>query len=246
VALYRDRVNGVGWELGNSQVFALLSRIYLGQMARLAGEWPAAAEEASRRGDLHAAITLRSGHTSLVWLAADDPARAKANLAEAAELGRHSRWSTQHDYFDLFAWANLEIYEGTPAAACERLKAGWPGLEKSYLLKLQFVRVIMTELRGRAALAAGDLDAAARDAKRLLGEKPAWAHALGQMLSAAVTAGRGRLAPWKEAATQLDACGLKLHAACARRRAGSHDELLTTELRAPDKFLRLYCPTPPR
>jgi hypothetical protein len=234
--LYRDRCSGVGWELGNAQFFALLSRLYLGQMSRLARDWPQAAREAERRGDLHGAITLRSGHTTLVWLARDDAARARRDLEEAARLGSRNRWSTQHDYYDLFAHANLELYEGNAAAARERLAKGWAGLRKSFLLRLEFVRVIMIELRGRAALAAGDGHAAMSDARRLLAERAEWARALGALLQAGTTKS------YTDAATQLDAVGLRLHAACARRRAGTSEELLDQELRNVDRFLQLYCP----
>src|SRR5262249_34446023 len=91
VALYRDRSGGSGWELGNAQLFALLSRLYLGELARLGREWPEAAREASVRGDLHGAISLRTGHTALVWLALDDPESARRDLDEAAQLGARSR-----------------------------------------------------------------------------------------------------------------------------------------------------------
>jgi eukaryotic-like serine/threonine-protein kinase len=235
VALYRDRCSGVGWELGNSQFFALLSRIYLGELSRVAGEWPDAARQASRRGDLHAAISLHTGHTALVWLARDDVERAKKDLEEAARLGARARWSTQHDYYDLFAHANIDLYEGRAKEARERLAAGWRGLKKSFLLRLQLVRVIMIELRARAALACGDRDAALRDARRLAAENAPWAQALGLLTSANTTA------TYTEAAARLDAAGLRLHAACARRRAGAADEIAVA---APDKFVALYCPAP--
>jgi hypothetical protein len=214
----------------------MLSRLYLGQMTRLADEWPEAAREAQRRGDLHGAITLRTGHTSLVWLARDDAARARRDLEDAARLGAKHRWSTQHDYYDLFALANLELYEGNAVGARERLRAGWAALKKSFLLRLEFVRVIMIELRGRAALAAGDRNAALVDARRLAGERAEWARALGALLSA------GTPGAYTDAATRLDAAGLRLHAACARKRAGASDQLLDGELRAQDRFVQLYCP----
>jgi hypothetical protein len=166
-----------------------------------------------------------------VYLYKGDVERAKSDLAEAARLGARTRWSTQHDYYDLFAHANVEIYEGHAPAARERLQKGWGGLKKSFLLQLQFVRIIMIDLRARAALASGDRDAALRDARRLEAEKVPWAQALAALLAA------DSAAEYNEAAARCDAAGMRLHAACARRRAGRIEEV-------PDPFVQLYCPAP--
>src|SRR5262249_54660085 len=87
-------------------------------------------------------------------------------------------------------------------------------------------------LRARAALAAAPaaaepgplLHAAERDARRLRRERIAWAEALAQLVRAGVAARRrdadGARQLLEDAAGRLEAAGLRLHAAAARRRLG--------------------------
>ena len=82
-------------------------------------------------------------------------------------------WLTQRAYYDLFAEAHLDLYAGDARAADARMTAGWPVLEKSFLLGLSQIKLVMLELRARAALAAA---AGAADPRLAAVEK--WARVL--------------------------------------------------------------------
>src|SRR5262249_50092926 len=121
---------------------------------------------------------------------------------------------------------------GRGSSAWERVTGQWPALARSYLLRVQQVRIFLLHLRARAALAAAPaaaepgplLQAAARDAGLLGRERIAWAKALAQLVSAGVAMGRhdagGARHLLEDAAGRLEAAGLRLHAAAARRRLG--------------------------
>src|SRR5262249_4520766 len=97
---------------------------------------------------------------------------------------------------------------------------------------VQQVRIFLLHLRARAALAAapaaaapGPLwHAAERDARLLRRERIAWAEALAQLVRAGVAMGRhdagGARQRLEDAAGRLEAAGLHLQAAVARRRLG--------------------------
>jgi hypothetical protein len=108
------------------------------------------------------------------------------------------------------------------------MTAQWPALARSYLSRVQQVRIILLHLRARAALAAEEqgpsLHAAEGEARLLRRERIAWAEALAQLVRAGVAMGRhdagGVRQLLEDAAGRLEAVGLRLHAAAARRRLG--------------------------
>ena len=236
--LYRERCSGVGWELGNTQVFAVLSLVYLGELAQLRERLPRAAREAEERGDLHAMITLRSGHAALAWLADDDPESARREVDAMSRVREKQQWSTQRAYYEPFANAHIDLYLGDARAAHDRLQAAWPTLEKSFLLRLEFILVLMTDLRARAALSLACTDAAQRpsllasvlkDARTLDGAGAAasdgklpWAAGLAELLRSGVASLKSDLPTARahaEAAARLfTAAHMSLHAAVAHRR----------------------------
>jgi hypothetical protein len=231
----RDRCTGVTWELDTVRLLALNSLYYLGELRELSMRVPAQLREANERGDLFMATNLRIGAPSVVWLAADDADGARREARDAMAHWSDEGFHTQHTYA-LVAEVQAELYAGDGRAALAQLRARWPALVASQQLRVQLVRVVMLELRARAAIALATtgapseraplVRAAAADARAIADEHAPWARALAQLLDAAILAARG--APVEQLAAALDAAAraldrahLALHAAAARRRRGA-------------------------
>jgi len=230
--IFRTRCTGASWEVHTGVVFRQVSLLWMGRLQEVTGLVHTQIRSALDRGDLYAATYSRL-HTWYEPIAADDVARASAEMRETI-----SRWS-QHGfhlmhYWALYGEAHYELYAGDAVAARERLARAWPALKASNMLRIQFLRIFITLLRGNTAVAAaharqgGDpqrlLRAAEEDAARLANEGTAWADATASLLRACIHGARGRP---EEAVQHLDAAihgfdaaDMALHAACARRRKG--------------------------
>jgi hypothetical protein len=161
----------------------------------------------------------------------DEPERARRELRKVIDEWSQEGFHVQH-MNRLFDEIQIDLYQGDGSAAWERVTGQWPALACSYLLRVQQVRILLLHLRSRAALAAAAaaaepwrlLRAALRDARLLRRERIAWAEALAQLIRAGVAMG------WRDAerarqllegaAGRLEAAGLYLHSAAARRRLG--------------------------
>ena len=73
----------VAWELASSQAFALYSLGFLGELEELSRRVDAAHKDAVDRGDLYAAMNVRTGSSHYVRLAADDPEASRRESSEA-------------------------------------------------------------------------------------------------------------------------------------------------------------------
>jgi eukaryotic-like serine/threonine-protein kinase len=229
-AILREQCAGVAWELANAQSFALASLVFLGDLREVARRRSALVAAAQERGNLYAVTELRT-RTNLVWLAADDPERARREIAEAMRQWSHGGFHRQH-YSFLLTQTEILLYDGEGRAAWERVGADWRGLERSLLLRIQILRVEALQLRARCALAvaatASDrepwLQLAARLASGIEREKMAWSNPLALLLRAAVASGRGddasSAAALSEAAECFAGVEMSLYAAAARRRLG--------------------------
>ena len=131
----------------------------------------------------------------------------------------------------MLAQAQIDLYEGRPRAAYARVCDRWPALEKAFLLRVQFIRIKMLELRGRAALAVGcaavgDTEAHLREAERcatdIASEGTKWGAPLAMLLRAGALVARGMTAevgPLLTAAEDLFAAErMGLHVAVCRWR----------------------------
>ncbi len=236
LAVYRDRCTGVAWEAVTAQLFWIWSTVYVGEIGELSARLPGLVAEARERGDVYADVNFRTGLANLVWLAGDDPERARreADGALAAWSSAERGFHQQH-YRDLYARTQIDFYAGRGAEAHERLGRSWRALARSLLLRLQLPRIEMVHLRARAALAAAQAEAtssarpalqaaAARDARRLEKERRPWADPLARLVRAALAAARGDREGAAEtlalAEQELEAQEMALYAAAARRRRG--------------------------
>lgn len=227
-ATYRERCADLTGEVDAVDMDILVSLAYLGELADLSQRLRVYLRSAEERGDLYAATLLRTSEANLAWLAADDPAGARRE-AQAAVAGYSQKAIILQAYLDPLAQARIDLYEGDAARAWQRVRDNGPAFKKTFLDKVQLLRIAMTYVRGTAALAASAaekslLGQAASDARRLQKEAVPWARGLASLLEAGLCAARGdqsgALSGYTRAALQLDEVDMALHAACARWRQG--------------------------
>jgi hypothetical protein len=222
--IFRDLCLGFSWEQGTAHRFALWPLLYMGELAEVARRLPGLLEQARDRDDLYDETNLCLVARTYLRLAADQPARARQELAEVM-----ARWSQQGFHVQhmnrLFDDTQIDLYEGQPRQAWQRLEANWRALSCSQLLRVQQVRIFMTALRGRTALALAAVDpepalvrSAQRDARALWRERAPWSQALGRLLDAGVASCQGKPAAalLRDAADRCEATHMRLYSASAR------------------------------
>jgi hypothetical protein len=234
--IFRDRCTGVAWELDTASAFASWGLSHLGEVAELCRRWPILLAQARDRGDLYAVMNLSSYLMSVVRLAADDPRTARTELRETMAQWSRAGYHVQHNDA-LWAAVQIELYCGAPQSAWNLIRASWPALRRSLLLRVQFIRTSMNFLRGRAALAAAAefkssrsadarslLAIAARAARRLEREGMPCPSAYARMIRGGLAALRGDYARatalLAEAVARFEAVEMQLCAAAVRRRWG--------------------------
>src|SRR5207245_3071739 len=100
------------------------------------------------------ATNLRTSHTNVVWLAADEPEQARSEIVQSMRDWSPRGYQLPH-YYELYGVTQNELYTGQGQAAWERVSSGWAKMKAAFLLELQIVRIEMHFLRARAALCAG-------------------------------------------------------------------------------------------
>ena len=225
---FHEHCTGVAWrELDTAHSFALGSLTHLGEVAELSRRQPILLQEARERGDLYATMNHSTYSFFLVRLAADEPDRARDEIRRMMEPWSLTGYHIQHND-QIWAAVQIELYCGQSRAAWDLLTRHWPALARSLLLRVQFIRVSMWNLRARAALAAAAtaddptllLRFAARDARRLAREGVPWSVAHARLIQGLLAAARGAhdeaAARLDEAAARFEAADMHLCAAAAR------------------------------
>jgi hypothetical protein len=266
----RDQGIGKRWEINVAELYITSALYYLGETRELARLVPLLLRDAVERGDVYAQHGLRGWRSNIAWLVMDRPVEARAHVdAVADERPPREGFHLQH-YYELLAQAQIDLYEGAPDAAWRRIEAGWKPLSRSFLLRIQSVRVEATFLRARVALAldgpaAPRAMAVARRAARALEREGApWATAHALQLRAGIALATGdREAAEAALGAAERACAsadMALHAAVLRLRRGElHGGVAgaawSAEARAamaaqaivdPDAMARVLCPWPSR
>ncbi len=225
----RDQCTGVTWEVTIANRYRLSSLLHLGELAEVARRVPALLSAALEQGNLFGAMDLRT-RLNLIWLAAEDPDKARAEVIEALKSWPHEGFHLQH-YVSLHALTQIELYTGDVEVACKHVEGQWPALDNSMLLRTPAVRVEAMQLRARTALATSG---GGRDRSKLrLAEKMArtiekvhmsWAKPFATLIRATIAHQRGEAAKAStllaEAAQGFDKAEMRLYAAAARRRLG--------------------------
>src|SRR5206468_12019143 len=123
----------------------------LGEVAKVSRRVPRLLSAAIEQGNLFDARGLRT-RMNLIWLAADDPDRARDEIVQALKAWTHENFHLQH-YNSLLALAQIELYTEDPEVAYKQIEGQLKFLEESMLLRIQTVRVELRHLRARTAIA---------------------------------------------------------------------------------------------
>jgi hypothetical protein len=230
IAIFREHCSGTAWEIAFSQVFALAGLWYRGELDEMRRRAPLWLTDARARGDLYAATSFGTRFIPKLSLAADEPDAALRETREAIARWGQGGFQVPHCFAQL-AEAEACLYAGDGIAAWQCMDAVWKKLESSLLFRAAPLLSIGRYLHAQSALAATDrgvgdlLAVAAHDAATFEQEKAPLPLAWASLLRAGIHArGRdpiGAAALYEEAARQLDALGMTLIAAGARRKRGN-------------------------
>jgi eukaryotic-like serine/threonine-protein kinase len=230
--ILRTRCTGVTWELDTLRLISLWSRQFSGELLDLRRRWLFVLNEARERGDRHMVTNLSTFLMSTMRLAEDDPEGALTEMRQAMDEWTQQGFHVQHNEW-YGAELQIKLYQGDGQGAWNFILTRYaPALARSYLLRLQKIRIFFYERRARCALAAASgfadpgpfIRAAKRDARRLDRERMHWSSALAFPILAGIAAARGERRRAAElfavATTRLEAVDMHLYAAAARRRLG--------------------------
>jgi serine/threonine protein kinase/tetratricopeptide (TPR) repeat protein len=238
----RDQCTGVTWEMTIAHRFMLSSLMFLGEMVEVSRRVPQLLTAALEQGNLFAATDLRT-RMNPIWLAADDPDRARAEVISALTTWPREGFHLQH-YSSLVALVQIELYTGDYEVAWRHIEGQIKPLEKSMLLRIQGLRIEAKFLRARVALASaagaqreGRLRIAENLAQSITKEQMTWSNPLALLIHAGLSRRRADDSRARELISQaiegFEAADMALYAAAARRRLGeilggtSGDELIS-------------------
>ncbi len=225
----RDQCTGATWELTVANRFMLTSLMFLGEITEVARRVPQLLSLALEQGNLFAATDLRT-RLNPIWLASDDPDRARNEVIAAMTQWPREGFHLQH-YTSLVALAQIELYTGDTEVAWKHIEGQLKPLERSLLLRTQGLKIDVMHLRARLALASAHgalrkqrLSIAKTCADRIARENMPWSNPLANMTYAALANQRGdraRAAGFaRQALDGFEAVDMALYAAAARRRLG--------------------------
>jgi eukaryotic-like serine/threonine-protein kinase len=232
VETLREHCSGVTWELSVAHRFLLGSLLLQGELAEIARRVPELLAAAVEQGNIFVSTDLRT-RMNMIWLAADNPDKARAEVIEALTVWPQEGFHLQH-YSSMQALAQIELYTGDAEVAWKHVKVQWPALKKSMLLRLQILRVEATHLQARTALATAAHSygkkrerlwlIAEKLARRIAKEKMSWADPFATLVRAAIAGAKQdnarAAALLSEAIEGFELGDMFLYAAASRRRLG--------------------------
>ena len=256
--ILRDQCTGVTWEITIANRFMLTSLLYLGEVVEVSRRVPQLLSAALEQGNLFAATDLRT-RLNAIWLAADDPDRARDEVIAAMTSWPRKGFHLQH-YTSLVALAQIELYTGDSEVAWKHIEGQLKPLEKSMLLRIQGLRIDAMQLRGRLAVASAlgrqkeaRLRIAETVADRIAREDMPYSNPYARLIRAGIARTRGddvsAVALLERALQEFEAADMRLYAIATRYRLGEMvggergDELLKS---ANEWMSRQQIKNPPR
>jgi hypothetical protein len=222
------------WELYTAWNAGVAIYSMTGELAEMHQRMELPLLEARERNNLYGLTALVLGPGTLRWLGLDDPQQAREEADDVISRWSRIGHSIQH-YGHVVSLSQVELYEGQPDKALERLTAAWGWMWRSGLMVPPGTRCRMLDLRARAQLmqaarqgrqGPGEalLRGALGDAQRLQRLDLDSARGLAELVRASVVAAyeppQAAAAAYAQAAGLLEHAGLGMHAAAARVRQG--------------------------
>ena len=130
-------------------LFTLYSLYFLGELNELTRRYTRLVAEAEEHGNIFMSASLRAISAVPVWLAADDPARARRELAQAAQW---AEGKFSNEWRVTIFGTELDLYVGDGAAAYERVKGLRGAVNRNFFLFVHYVRALTAFAQGRAAI----------------------------------------------------------------------------------------------
>jgi serine/threonine protein kinase/tetratricopeptide (TPR) repeat protein len=222
--------NRAGWH-ANGQLFAIWALTFLGRIDQFRQRHARLLIDAERRGDLYTTVSLRIGYSNFAWLVIDEVDAARRHVQEAMSAWSFRGFHLQH-YRAMLADANIDLYRGAGAQAYDRVSRDWPKLERSFLLRVQYVRADARFVRARAAVASIEdapnggvrVAEAERLAESLSRERMAWIEPLANIIRAGITSATGNRTEaarlLRKALDQVETLEMAMYAAAIRYQLG--------------------------
>lgn len=200
---YRDVPrHRAGWHT-TAWTYDVLALCNLGRFQEVGRRSAELIEAADARGDRFTSSMLRVCARAPFLLARGDSQAARAELVEGMQVWDLPRFLVQH--WRAMWWSTeADLYDGLGRAARERCLREEKRLEKSFLLRVHYIRAMTCFLRARCALATFDEDPRARAAetltwqRKLSAEGSPWTNALAAIVLAGESLARGALEPGAE------------------------------------------------
>jgi hypothetical protein len=254
----RDRSVGTYGELTHVRNFLLFALRRLGDYDQMRERQTEYVRDALRRGDRYAATTF-AWSSNAIWLAADDVARARADLASVSWSPPEQGLHLQH-WFHVRAQLELALYADDGDAIDAHARAIRAFLGPAFA----HVEAVATETRyllARVAIRRGDGARARKELAPIARRRAPYVRAFVRLALAAAHACDGRLDAARDelagAIADADHCQMVAIAALARRRAAElagdpralEDADVTLAGRgivAPARFARVFATWPAR
>ena len=192
MVLRRD-CSGVWWEISLARSVIGWATFQIGDSNELRRRSTAYLAEARDRGDRFLVTNLRTVTSPWLLLLDDEPDAAARELHEAMNSWPREGFDLQH-VNGMFTHANIAMYRGDGSEALQSIDSRWALLVRGLQLQTQLVRIMMTDVRARAALSAAErspqpgalVARAERAARKLAGEGTTLAEGFSHTLLAGV------------------------------------------------------------
>ena len=234
-AILRERCPSAVWELDTSQMFAVWSLFFCGEIGELRVRCPRIAKEARERGDMYLETTINQFPRASTLLGDDDPDQARHHSIESLAKWSQQGFHVQH-LTSFFGQMLIDLYKGDGEGAWRYVSSIWPEMEASMLLKIQHVyidalqymrpgpRQALGPARRTGSRQAPLLKHAERTARIIDRQRLPWADTFATHVRAGIAAVRGDEAAavdlLRRAIEGFDRGGLALYAASAPTPAG--------------------------
>lgn len=220
---YLEETAGTTAEINNVRMFKLQALRYMGRFTELGPLFREYDRDARRRNDHYAHTTLTRAFNG-VYLAADEPERAREVLRSSTWTPLAGGYHMQH-WFALRARGEIDLYEGAVSSRWYERIAEVEAWQGSMLQRVQSIRAEGSWLYGRLLLShGGDLATVKKLTKKLGKERlphtSVWAAMLASSVSEVEGDGEAQRAHLRRALKFAEVGDMALYAAVVQRALG--------------------------